>query len=112
MTFLPSIKIAEMSGCFGSREKTASHGRESSSFQCTVTEAGVESTVIAPGFTPETSSDKGWANKAGASNTTIDMGQALSLRPIFNRPAGAQRLVRAIPSPEFWLPLSCAVGQV
>src|SRR6266849_2108090 len=109
MTLLPSIETAEMSGCFGSREKTASHDLESSSFQRTITVAGVESTVIAPALTPDVSKDNGWANKARASNTTINVGQAFSLRPIFNRPAGAQRLVRAVPTPGLWLPLSCAV---
>src|SRR5262249_26883468 len=72
MTFRPSTETAEIKGWLGfeEREKAASQGRLFSSLQCTVTAAGVESTVIAPGFTSETSSGSVWGSAAGKRNAS------------------------------------------
>ena len=44
----------------------ASHARAFSSFQCTANAVAVEWTVIGPGFTPATSTDRVCARAAGA----------------------------------------------
>src|SRR5215471_102190 len=68
MTLRPSTAIAEIIGCFGSREKTASHGLALSSCQCTTSEVGVESTVTGPDLTREMSTGKFCASESGANN--------------------------------------------
>ena len=68
MTFRPSTETAERSGCFGSSENTASHGRCRSSFQCTASTVAVESTVTGPGFTPDRSAGMVCAGMTAAAN--------------------------------------------